>query len=49
MWFFCPDFNECARDNGGCNLNCTNTDGTFVCSCSDDYKLEDDERTCSGK
>ena len=26
-----PDINECAVDNGGCEDNCTNTLGSFVC------------------
>lgn len=28
------DFNECAFDDGGCDplTNCTNTDGSFICS-----------------
>ena len=42
------DIDECAEDNGGCNHTCTNTDGSFKCSCPDGYLLLDDEKSCSG-
>jgi len=28
--------------------NCINTDGGFNCSCSVGYKMDKDERTCTG-
>ena len=33
------DIDECISDNGGCDLNCTNTDGSYYCSCNDGYIL----------
>ena len=33
------DVNECLIDNGGCDQNCTNTNGSFQCSCSTGYNL----------
>jgi hypothetical protein len=32
--FLCTDINECAQNNGGCEIGavCTNTDGGFVCN-----------------
>ena len=41
------DTNECLTDNGGCDQNCNNTDGTYSCWCDVGYALELDEQTCS--
>uniref|UniRef100_F6VDQ2 Uncharacterized protein n=1 Tax=Ciona intestinalis TaxID=7719 RepID=F6VDQ2_CIOIN len=41
------DNNECLTDNGGCSDTCTNTDGSFVCSCNAGYQLNEDGKTCS--
>ena len=27
------DINECSNNNGGCSSNCTDTAGSFYCSC----------------
>ena len=35
------DINECDTNNGGCDHNCTNTIGSFECSCSTGYHLCD--------
>jgi len=43
------DIDECKTDNGGCNQNCTNTPGSYHCSCLDGYEMMDDNHTCSGK
>ena len=43
------DINECALDLDGCDHNCTNTEGSFVCSCRDGFFLDEDERSCSGE
>ena len=42
------DINECdgAHD---CDQDCTNTDGSYICSCGDGYVLGDNERSCVGK
>ena len=45
----CIDINECVEDYDGCNQTCTNTNGSFECSCNDGYKLDANGRTCSGK
>lgn len=34
------DINECEFENGGCNQTCSNTDGSFKCSCVSGYTLE---------
>ena len=41
------DINECNGDHE-CDQVCTNTDGSFVCSCDDGYLLQADGRTCEG-
>ena len=43
------DINECDDNNGGCEQNCTNTDGSFQCGCRSGFTLNEDRRTCSGK
>lgn len=43
------DILECADgNNGGCEHNCTNTIGSFICSCREGYILSSDQRTCDG-
>ena len=42
------DVNECLDNNGGCDHNCTNTIGSFVCSCQPGYDLDSDRLTCIG-
>ena len=43
------DTDECARNISGCNQNCTNTKGSYVCSCYPGYEIENDNKTCIGK
>ena len=40
------DLNECAQNNGGCSHTCTNTEGSYVCSCNVGYELDTDNHTC---
>lgn len=42
------DINECATYNGACDHFCTNTDGSYTCSCSSGYQLESDGHNCTG-
>ena len=42
------DMDECSINNGGCDEMCTNTNGSYVCSCNDGYILNDDGLTCDG-
>ena len=44
----CTDFDECANDSSLCDHNCTNTDGSFTCSCNNGYELDDNGRSCNG-
>ena len=42
------DVDECAEGLDGCDHNCTNTVGSYYCSCMDGYVLEADNHTCTG-
>ena len=42
------DVDECHTDNGGCNQTCTNTHGSYICSCIGLYTLDDDQHGCIG-
>lgn len=46
---FDKDLNECETDNGGCAQICTNTDGSFECSCNTGYTLTAENLGCDGK
>ena len=43
------DINECMERRDICNHVCTNTIGSYNCSCRDGYYLHQDEKTCLGK
>ena len=43
------DINECTLGISGCNQNCINTIGSYVCSCYLGYQIISDNRTCMGK
>ncbi|XP_019620809.1 PREDICTED: P-selectin-like [Branchiostoma belcheri] len=42
----CTDINECSISNGGCGQICTNTFGSFQCSCRIGYTLNSDGFAC---
>uniref|UniRef100_A0AAZ3Q2V8 Fibrillin 2b n=1 Tax=Oncorhynchus tshawytscha TaxID=74940 RepID=A0AAZ3Q2V8_ONCTS len=41
------DIDECTIMNGGCDTHCTNSEGSYECSCSEGYALMPDLRTCA--
>ena len=43
------DINECATLNGNCSQTCTNTIGSYYCSCSTGYILGGNNMTCNGE
>ena len=43
------DINECDEGISGCDQTCTNTNGSYTCSCSDGYVLDADGHNCNGK
>ena len=44
-----PDTNECGSANGGCAHYCSNTLGSFTCSCSSGFVLAGNNLNCTGK
>ncbi|XP_005106845.3 uncharacterized protein LOC101847898 [Aplysia californica] len=40
------DVNECRTDKHNCTHSCTNTYGSYVCSCPSGFVLAEDRRTC---
>lgn len=44
----CIEIDECLIDNGGCNQTCTNTPGSYNCSCNTGYLLLEDQVSCAG-
>ena len=42
------DIDECSIGNGGCEDECTNTDGSFYCSCFLGFQLNNNV-FCSGR
>ena len=40
---------ECGFNNGGCSQICSNSSGSFVCSCRDGFVLLSDSYSCQGK
>lgn len=43
------DIDECADGTSGCDQQCTNTEGSYRCSCRDGFYLGLDDHTCIGK
>ncbi len=43
-----PDFNECLANRNDCDQNCTNTIGSYLCSCNAGYTLASNGRQCLG-
>ena len=43
------DRDECALGISGCNQYCTNTNGSYFCSCYLGYQISSNSRMCVGK
>ena len=43
------DINECDEGSHNCKHICTNTAGSFECSCNNGYRLDDNGRNCLGR
>lgn len=40
------DKDECSRDNGGCQHECTNTQGSYTCHCRSGFTLHENKHDC---
>ena len=49
LYLSITDIDECSLDTDGCEHNCNNTIGNFICSCITGYVLTLDSKTCTGK
>ena len=47
MKYISVDVNECEGYNG-CHQSCTNTEGSYYCSCDTGFSLAADNKTCTG-
>ena len=43
------DINECCPSSNVCEHACTNTPGSFYCTCKMGYYLLDNKHSCEGK
>lgn len=46
---FYLDIDECALSISGCSHNCTNSNGSYFCTCYPGFEILNDNRTCIGK
>merc|ERR1719225_842319 len=42
----CEDVDECREDNGGCDEDCLNKPGSYMCSCPAGWELGEDGHEC---
>ena len=46
---FCyADINECLEGTDGCGQICSNTDGSYACTCNTGYRLDANRHSCNG-
>ena len=43
------DINECFEEIDECNQVCSNSAGSYICSCNPGYQLSANQKTCVGK
>lgn len=43
------DMNECEVYNGHCDHDCTNSNGSYACSCRDGFYPNNDSQSCDGE
>ena len=43
------DIDECSQGTAGCNQGCNNTEGSFICTCNEGFRLHHNNLTfCVG-
>ena len=42
------DIDECTLNTDGCDHKCTNTFGSYTCSCRTGYRLDSSQHLCEG-
>ena len=47
--FVFADLNECQMDQELCEQECTDTVAGYECSCSAEFRLDNNSRNCTGK
>ena len=47
--FILADMNECSVNNGGCEHDCDDLDGSYRCSCRTGFLLGNDAHSCYGE
>ena len=45
---YSTDIDECSIYSGTCDHTCTNTIGTYICSCDSGYIIHDNGHNCTG-
>jgi hypothetical protein len=45
---FAADIYECHENTDGCGQMCSNTLGSYTCSCNIGYRLDTDRHACNG-
>ena len=48
-FIFFSDINECSVNKGGCENDCRNTPGGFICSCMNGFRLHSNGKDCIRK
>ena len=43
------DIDECTEGSRQCTQNCSNTIGSYVCSCNEGFIIDVDRLTCDGE
>ena len=46
--YFLTDVNECEDENGGCEAQCINTEGSYECRCPSGFRLGENRHECEG-
>ena len=46
--YICTDVDECSDGTHNCDQVCTNTNGSYTCSCNSGFTLGSDGQSCTG-